>query len=63
MKNFDEKMAELNYFADVWGLSIEDALAELLFTYYEAAGFDCEILANELYSKSDEELMKLYLNT
>ena len=56
-------MEELNYYAEVWGMSIEDTLAELLFNFYEAAGFDREVLAQELFSKSDEELMQLYLST
>lgn len=30
-------------------MSIEDTLAELLFNFYEAAGFDREVLAQELF--------------
>jgi len=63
MNKIEERMEELNYYAEIWGMSIEDTLAELLFDFYEAAGFDREILAKELFSKSNEELMQLYLNT
>ena len=58
MNKIEKRMEELNYYAEVWGMSIEDTLAELLFNFYEAAGFDREVLAQELFSKSDEELMQ-----
>ena len=57
MNKIEKRMEELNYYAEVWGMSIEDTLAELLFNFYEAAGFDREVLAQELFSKSDEELI------
>ena len=63
MNNIKKKMEELNYFSEVWGMSIEDSLAELLFDFYEAAGFDRDLLADELRDKSNEELMQLYFNT
>ncbi|MDO4974176.1 MAG: hypothetical protein Q4E38_08210 [Eubacteriales bacterium] len=62
MNKIEKKMEELNYFSEVWGMSIEDTLAELLFTYFEAAGFDRDVLAEELSNKSNEELMQIYLN-
>ncbi len=61
MNNIESKMEELNYYAEVWGMSTEDTLAALLFDFYEAAGFDHDILAEELGSKTDEELMRIYL--
>lgn len=61
MNNIESKMEELNYYAEVWGMSMEDTLAEMLFTFYEAAGFDSDILAEELGSKTNEELMRIYL--
>jgi len=63
MNNIEKKMEELNYFSEMWGMSIEDSLAELLFDFYEAAGFDRDLLTDELRDKSNEELMQLYLDT
>lgn len=57
MKN---KMVELKEAASEWNCSIFDAARELIFIYYEAAGFDREVLAYELDAKTGEEILKMY---
>ena len=39
-----------------------EALLEILYTFYEAAGFESERLATEFEPMSDDELMDAYLN-
>lgn len=58
MKN--ERIVELNRLAAEWGCSVEEALVDVVFGFYEAAGFDREPLATELSSKSSEELLEMY---
>lgn len=60
MKN--ERIVELNRLAAEWGCTVEEALMDIVFEYYETAGFAREPLAAELGSMSSEELMDLYLN-
>ena len=62
MNNYQKKMEELNYYAEVWETSIGEVVLELLMHHFTAAGFDRDILLDELFSKSDEELMQLYLS-
>jgi hypothetical protein len=53
-------MIELKEASNEWKCSIFDAAYELIFIYYEAAGFDREVLAYELNTKTAEEILQMY---
>lgn len=57
MKN---KMVELKEAATELNCSIFDAARELIFMYYEAAGFDTKQLAAELEHKTPEDILEMY---
>ena len=55
-------MEKLYYYAEAWETSIEEVMLELLMQHFTAAGYERNALLDELFSKSDEELMQLYLS-
>lgn len=55
-------IAELANAANEWNCTPREALLEILYTFYEAAGFESERLATEFEPMSDDELMDAYLN-
>ncbi len=59
----DKAVDEIVQIMEEYNLSKHDALIETLSQYYEAAGFDSEMIAEEFSSMSDEELMKCYADT
>ena len=54
------RMEEIKEWAEMWGLSMKEAVYELIFSFYENAGFQTDVLANELSTKSEAELIELY---
>ena len=55
-------ISELANAANEWNCTRREALLEILYTFYEAAGFESERLATEFEPMSDDELMDAYLN-
>ena len=62
MNNYQEKMEKLYYYAEARETSIGEVMLELLMQHFTAAGYERNALLDELFSKSDEELMQLYLS-
>lgn len=62
MNNYQEKMEKLYYYAEAWETSIGEVMLELLMQHFTSAGYERNALLDELFSKSDEELMQLYLS-
>ena len=58
----EERIAELNEMMQEWGMNRRDTMLEVLYTFYEAAGFAEDPLSAELSAMSDDELMEAYLN-
>ena len=58
----ENRIAELVELAQDWNCTYTEALLEVLYTFYEAAGFECERLDAEFGAMSDEELLEAYLN-
>ena len=56
-------IAELANAAKEWNCTYMEALLEILYTFYEAAGFERERLDAEFGPMSDDELMEAYLVT
>ena len=54
-------MTELADYCREYACGKREALFEILFDFYECAGFAAEPLEKELASMSDEELMNAYL--
>ena len=57
----EERIAELNQMAMEWECSFREALIETLFMLYMGV-FPEDYLAQEFASKTDEELLEVYLN-
>jgi hypothetical protein len=57
-----ERMNEIIEWSEEYRMSIYDAVYEMVFTFYETAGFDVEELEKELRSKSEAELIEMYCN-
>ena len=55
-------IAELTNAAKDWNCTRREALLEVLYTFYEAAGFERERLDAEFGVMSDDELLEAYLN-
>jgi len=53
-------MEEIKEWAEAHSISVYEAVYELLFLYYETAGFWSEVLDEELYAKTEAELIELY---
>ena len=54
------RMEEIKEWAEMWGLSMKEAVYELIFSFYENAGFQTDVLANELSTKSEAELIEMF---
>ena len=57
-----ERMNEIIEWSEEYRMSIYDAVYEMVFTFYETAGFDVEELEKELSAKSEPELIEMYCN-
>lgn len=57
------RIAELVKLAQEWNFTFMEALLEVLYIFYEAAGFERERLDAEFGPMSDDELMEAYLVT
>lgn len=57
-----ERMNEIIEWSEEYRMSIYDAVYEMVFTFYETAGFDVDELEKELSSKSESELIEMYCN-
>ena len=58
----ENRIAELVELAQEWNCTYMEALLEILYTFYEAAGFERERLDAEFGPMSDDELLEAYLN-
>ena len=56
----NNRMNELKEWAKEWDCSLIEAAMEILSIHFEAAGFRSDVLAEELSSLTDNELMRLY---
>lgn len=57
-----ERLNELAEWVEEYDVSVYEAVYEMVFTFYETAGFDVEELEKELRSKSEAELIEMYCN-
>jgi len=55
-----ERMNEIIEWSEEYKMPVYDAVYELLFLYYETAGFWSDILETELSTKSEPELIEMY---
>ena len=55
-------IAELMELAQEWNCTFMEAAQDMLYTFYEAAGFERERLDAEFGVMSDDELLEAYLN-
>lgn len=62
LSNFSVKYMELEELSKDWNCSIADAARELIFHFYEAAGFCGEALEKEFASFSDDQIIEHYCN-
>ena len=60
--NFTEHYKELEDLSKDWNCSIADVARELVFQFYEAAGFCNEPLEKEFASFSDDQIIEHYCN-
>lgn len=59
----EKKIARMNEIAEwveMFGVSVYDAVYEMVFTFYETAGFWADELEKELSTKSEAELIEMY---
>lgn len=54
------RMEQITEWAEEWGLSMKEAVYDLVFDFYENAGFQTEVLENELNEKSETELIEMF---
>ena len=59
----EKLIAELVELAQEWNCTYMEALLEILYEFYETAGFGRERLDAEFGPMSDDELMEAYLVT
>lgn len=57
----DMRLLELAKWAKENAMTQYEAVYELIFTFYETAGFKADLLEEELNSKSEEELYEIFL--
>ena len=62
LNNFTEHYKELEDLSKDWNCSIADVARELVFQFYEAAGFCNEPLEKEFASFSDDQIIEYYCN-
>ena len=58
----ERMIAELLELAQEWNCTFAEATRDMLYNFYEAAGFERERLDAEFGSMSDDELLGAYLN-
>lgn len=54
------RMEQIKEWAEEWGLSIKEAVYDLVFDFYETAGFWTDELEKELSSKNEAELIEMF---
>lgn len=54
------RMNEIVEWSEEYGVSIYDAVYEMVFTFFETAGFDVDELEKELSAMSEAELIRLH---
>ena len=54
------RMNEIVEWSEEYGVSIYDAVYEMVFTFFETAGFDVDELEKELRAMSEAELIRLH---
>jgi len=58
---WEAKITELAVMMQEWGMTRRETLLEILYEFYETAGFERERLDAELEPMSDYELLQAYL--
>ena len=58
----ENRIAELVELAQEWDYTFAEATRDMLYNFYEAAGFERERLDAEFGAMSDDELLEAYLN-
>lgn len=56
------RMNEITEWAEEYGLTVYEAVYEMLSLHFETAGFWADELERELCTKSEAELIELYCN-
>ena len=56
----EKRMEFINDVAEDLGITIKDAAYELVFNFYDAAGFRRDELEKELDAKSEDELIEMF---
>ena len=57
----EERISEIAEMAQEWNCTFKEALLEVLYTFYETAGFERERLDAEFVPMTDDELLEAYL--
>ena len=60
--NRDLHFEDLKEYANEFACSIAEAARDIVFDFFAAAGFREDVLEEELASKSDEEIIEMYLD-
>lgn len=60
--NRDLRFEDLKEYANEFDCSIAEAARDMTFDFFAAAGFREDVLAEELTSKSDEEIINIFLD-
>lgn len=60
--NRDLRFEELEEYANEFDCSITEAARYIVFDFFAAAGFREDVLEQELASKSDEEVINIFLD-
>lgn len=62
MTKIEKNMKELADFCQQFGCTEREAMEEILFAFYESAGFWADLLEQEITSMNDEELLNAVLS-
>ncbi len=54
------RMEIIKAWAEEWGLTMMEAAYDLIFSFYETAGFATDELEKELSTKSEAELIEMF---
>ena len=60
--NRDLRFEDLKEYANEFACSIAESARDIVFDFFAAAGFREDVLEEELASKSDEEIIEMYLD-
>lgn len=60
--NRDLRFEDLKEYANEFACSIAEAARDIVFDFFVAAGFWQDVLEQELASKSDEEVINIFLD-